>query len=206
MENKIKNVFAQISMDETKMNTIRRELKTKKRIPMWMKAVACAILCLTVLLGIPATRTIIVHAAEKITNIFHTADGGEVIYTESDNGLSVTLSSCVGASYVRVVDDRIYMMVQNKATDVTEYCSENSYYRYELQNDDGSKSVLFIGGSIEKAGYVELLFDSRGKYIFNKMNVPTFEDGSVEAWVNLAMHAEGVPCGDIELDNMLERR
>lgn len=203
MENNIKNTFSKISMDETRMKEIRSSLDQKRGIPMWSRAVACVAICMIAMLSIPATRTMIVNAAESIVSIFYTADGGEMKYEEKGNVLSFAINH-VDSSYVEVCEDKIYMTVGDDKTDVTEYCGQDSYYRHEILNDDGSKSVLFIGGSVEKVGYVELLFDKKGNYVFNKMKVPAFEDGSVEPWVNHAMHSEGVPCGDIEFDNMLE--
>lgn len=204
MEQNIKNVFDKVAMDEDKMVEIRNGLNRKRHLPMWTRAVACMAICVATLLVIPSTRTMIVNAAEKIVQIFHTADGGEVIFEEKDNELLFTISDPEYSSYVDVSGDRIYMTVDNKKIDVTEYCDKESYYRYEIVNDDGSRSVLFIGGSLEKAGFVELLFDKNGKYVFNKMQVPAFQNGTVEPWVSNAMHAEGVPCGDVELDQELE--
>ena len=70
-------------------------------------------------------------------------------------------------------------------------------------NSDGSKSVNLVGGTLDRAGFVELLYDANGKYVFNKMNVPADEDGFVQPWVNNAMNSEGVPTGDPKLDNAL---
>ena len=55
--------------------------------------------------------------------------------------------------------------------DITDSCSDTDYYRYEIANTDGSKSVILIGGTIENNGWVELVFDAKGNYVFNQMNV-----------------------------------
>ncbi len=203
MEQNIKNVFDKISMEGSKMTEIREELEKKRTVPKWTKAVACLAFGIATLLAIPSTRTMIVNAAERLIRSFHTADGGEVIYEEKDNELSFSISYPVDCSYMEISGDKIYLTVEDKKIDVTSYCGENSYYRYEVINSDGSKSVLLIGGSAERAGYVELVFDENGQYVFNKMQVPVINGGDVEPWVDTAMHAEGVPTGNWELDREL---
>ncbi len=203
MEQNIKNVFEKISMEDSKMTEIREELEKKRTVPKWTKAVACLALGIATLLAIPSTRTMIVNAAERLIRSFHTADGGEVIYEEKDNELTFSISYPVDCSYMEISGDKIYLTVEDKKIDVTSYCGENSYYKYEVINSDGSKSVLLVGGSVERAGYVELVFDENGQYVFNKMQVPVINGGDVEPWVDTAMHAEGVPTGNWELDREL---
>lgn len=204
MEENIKKVFDNISMESKKMDEIRVGLHAKRVVPKWSKAVACLAIGVATLFAIPKTRVMIVNAAERLIRSFHTADGGEVIYEEKDNELSFTVSEPIDCSYIEVSGDKIYLTVEDKIIDVTSYCDEKSYYRYEMMNSDGSKSVLFIGGSIERAGYVELVFDENGQYVFNKMQVPFINGNDVEPWVDIAMHSEGVPCGNPELDNELD--
>ena len=63
-------------------------------------------------------------------------------------------------------------------------------------DENGYKHMIFVGGTFEYAGWVELLFDSEGKYITNRMSVP----GDCDTWVELAMDSAGVPTGNPELD------
>ncbi len=205
MEQNVKKVFDKISMDDKKMVEIREGLKQKRKSSKWTRAVACVAIGMATLFVIPSTRAMIVNAAEKFVRIFHTADGGEVIYEETDNEVSFSVSYPLDSTYVEISGDKIYMTVDGQKIDVTEYCDKESYYRYEIVNNNGSKSVLFVGGSLGKVGYVELVFDENGKYVFNKMQVPIINnDGDVEPWVNNAMHGEGVPTGNIELDGNLD--
>ena len=199
MEQIIKETFDRISMDEQKVNEIRECLIKKRRTYSIMKWVACAAVFIAVLLFIPSTRTFIVNAANKVINIFHTANGGEVVYDEADNELSFSITY-PRDSYVKVEGEKIYLTVGDKCIDVTDYCGEDKYYRYEIVNPDGSKNIILVGGTPENAGYVELIYDSNGSYVFNTMDVPCDKDGMAPAWVELAMHNEGVPTGNAELD------
>lgn len=205
MEQSIKRVFNKIYMENNRMDEIREGLHTKRAVSKWSIAVACLAISIATLFVIPSTRAMIVNAAERLVRSFRTADGGEVIYEEKDNELSFTISYPIEYSYMEISGDKIYLTVEDKKIDVTSYCDEKSYYRYEVMNSDGSKSVLFIGGSVERAGYVELVFDENGQYVFNKMQVPVINGDDVEPWVDIAMHAEGVPCGNPELDNELDK-
>lgn len=154
---------------------------------------------MAVLLCIPATRNSIVLAVNYIKQIIHTADGTVVTYEETDNERKFTIENIGDESYTKVEDGRLYFVISNEIIDITDSCSDTDYYRYEITNSDGSKNVILIGGTIENNGWVELVFDVKGNYVFNQMNV----DKNAE-WVNQAMHNEGVPCGDPVLDNLLK--
>ncbi len=205
MERRVQDTFHKITMDETKKEEIRTAIgESRKRNYTWLKCVAGAAACMAILLGVPATRQAIVHAADYVRQIFHTADGGGVEYESTGNELRFSIATG-DREYVRIENDRIYLTVGEEKIDVTEACGEDSYYRYEQVNADGSRSVIFVGGTAEDVGWVELLFDADGNYVFNQMKVPTDEAGMAAGWVNKAMHAEGVPCGDGLLDQELEK-
>ena len=87
--------------------------------------------------------------------------------------------------------------------DITDKCSENSYFRYEIDHSDGSRSVILIGGTVTDNGWIELLFDKDGNYVFSKMKIKTYDAGNAPAWINIAMHNEGTPCGDPLPDSKL---
>ena len=101
------------------------------------------------------------------------------------------------------------MVVGDVKIDVTDQCSETEYYRYEIVKSNGYRNVIFVGGTVEDYGWVELIFDNTGKYITNSMG----GGGSAQTrfdpadnritWMDLAMHSEGVPCGNWDLDKEL---
>lgn len=134
--------------------------------------------------------------AEEIVRRFHGADGSEIMYSESENERTVTIEK-VHADYIKVTDDRVYFVLDDIQIDVTDECGDTSYFRYEIKNADGSRNVIFIGGTVENPGWVELVFDPEGKYVTNRMQIRG-EDN----WSDLAMYNEGVPCGDPELDKL----
>lgn len=199
MENLMKDTFDKIHMDDNKKVEIRASIERRslKRF-LEVKYVACAAICMVVLLCVPATRTAIIQAAVYVKQIFYTADGKQISYEETDNELRFTIETG-DESYTKVENGRLFFVLGNKCIDITNKCSETSYYKHEVVNSDGSRSVILVGGTTISNGWVELLFDADGNYVFNKMNV---EENA--PWVNLAMHNEGVPTGDIQLDKKLK--
>ena len=136
--------------------------------------------------------------ADEIIKRFYSADGSEILYSESENERSVTFEN-VHADYAKVINGRLYFVLGDIQIDVTDECSDTSYYRYEIKNADGSRNVIFIGGTVENPGWVELIFDSEGKYIINRMKIR-----GDDTWSDYAMHNEGVPCGDPVLDGLID--
>ena len=162
-------------------------------------AVAAAVCA--VLLCIPATRTTVSAAIDYLKQTFHLANGGEVIYKESSEGNSISFSitSDDDNGYTKAEDGRLYFVFGNTKEDITDKCGPDKYFRHEIQNSDGSKSVILIGGTPESHGWAELFFDKNGKYIFNNMNVDDYND----PWLDTALNAEGVDSGNPYLDEQL---
>lgn len=148
MENLIKTTFDKLEMDsEAKMTIKNNLLHARKRNYTWMRYAACAATFIAVLFVVPPTRAAIVNAAEYLTHIFHSADGAEIIYEKTDNMVKFSFEIS-DTEYTEVSDGRLYFVLGDVREDVTDLCSESTYYRYELANSDGSKSVIFVGGTV----------------------------------------------------------
>ena len=119
-------------------------------------------------------------------------------YSETENERLVSFEN-VHAEYVKVINERLYFVLGDVQIDVTDECSDTSYYRYEIKNADGSRNVIFIGGTVENVGWVELIFDSDGNYVTNRMQLKGDDN-----WSDQAMHNEGVPCGNPVLDGVVQ--
>lgn len=204
MEEQIRRTFNKIEMNKGRKQEMRMELAgKKKRSYAWIGYAAGMAACAAILFGVPATRTAIVHAADYVRQIFHTAGGTEVVYEDYGSEARFTITQS-DKEYIEVEGDRLYLVINDEKIDVTDQCSEENYYRYEVANAEGGRSVLLVGGTIENPGWIELVFDADGTYVFNQMKVTPDADAQTPAWVNRAMHAEGVPCGDSKLDSELD--
>lgn len=164
------------------------------------KYAAIAAAVCAVLLCIPATRTTVSAAIDYIKQTFHLANGTEVTYEENSEGNSIqfTISTDDDNGYTKVEHGRLYFVIGDTKEDITDKCGPDKYFRHEIKNADGSRSVILIGGTPESCGWAELFFDKNGKYVFNNMHVEDYND----PWLNDALNAEGVDCGDPYLDDL----
>jgi hypothetical protein len=209
MENQFKNTYGKIRIDEgrrTEMETVIGSKKNKNAI--WIRSSLAVVGLIAVLFIIPATRTEIVNAASRIISVF-TANGQEITVEQRTNESVAVVNDVDEKGYALVENGRLYFVLGDIKTDVTDQCSETSYYRYEIVNSDGSRNVIFVGGTVVDYGWVELIFDNTGKYITNSMGgggsaQTRFEpEDNKITWKELAMYNEGVPCGNWDLDKEL---
>lgn len=175
--------------------------RSGRRLARIGKYVAIAAAVCAVLLCIPATRTTVSAAIDYIKQTFHLANGTEVTYEENSEGNSIqfSISTDDDNGYTKVENGRLYFALGDTKEDITDKCGPDKYFRHEIKNDDGSHSVILIGGTPESCGWAELFFDKNGKYVFNNMHVEDYKD----PWLDNAMNAEGVDTGNPYLDNDL---
>ncbi len=206
MENQFKSTYGKISLDSDRKSEMEAAIgKTKNKNRVGISSVAVAAATIVILMVIPTTRTQIVNAATRLIRVF-TANGQEITVEQLPNESVVSIDYDENKDYTLVQDGRLYLVIGNTKIDVTDQCSYTEYYRYEIVNSDGSRNVIFVGGTVENPGWVELIFDSAGNYVANHMNIKDSNnsmDDDPNAWFNRSMHNEGVPCGVWELDKKL---
>ncbi len=76
-----------------------------------------------------------------------------------------------------VRDGRVYFTLDN--SDITEYCSETTYFRYDFTDEQGISHVILVGGEIDSIGWTEILFLEDGKRLSHS-NLIT--DGNPPTW------------------------
>lgn len=81
-------------------------------------------------------------------------------------------------SMAEVRDGRVYFTLDN--SDITEYCSETTYFRYDFTDEQGVSHVFLIGGELDTIGWTEILFFEDGKRISHS-NYMTENDNPL-AW------------------------
>lgn len=201
MENQFKHTYNKIRIDEGRRTEIEAVIgRTKDKGKAWIGTLAAAAAAIVVLMAIPSTRTQIVNAATNLIKVF-TAGGQEITVEQLPNESVVSIDYDENKEYTLVENGRLYLVVGDVKIDVTDQCSETDYYRYEIVNNDGSKNVIFIGGTVNNPGWVELIFDASGNYITNHMRITGYDPETEPCiWQEQAMHNEGVPCGNWELD------
>ncbi len=197
-----------VTMSQENKNSIRAKLaeqsqtgRSRQKLVRIGKYAAIAAAVCAVLLCIPATRTTVSAAIDYIKQTFHLANGTEVTYEENSEGNSIqfTISTDDVNGYTKVENGRLYLVLGDTKKDITDQCGPDKYFRHEIKNADGSHSVILIGGTPESCGWAELFFDKNGKYVFNSMNVEDYND----PWLDEALNAEDVDCGNPYLDDEL---
>lgn len=160
-------------------------------------AVAAVATLVFMMMVIPTTRAGIVKAAEYIQKMFTSAKGDNIIVEERDDCISVTydISAFAEDKYMEISGDRIYFVLNDIRIDITDKCSENTYFRYDHVAPNGMTHIIFVGGPIDNLGWAEFIFDEDGNYINNLMSIPSGSDWLYDAEVSI-----GVPTGDYNMD------
>ena len=168
--NALKETFDQVVMDDSRKEQMRGMLsKRKASHPMWINVAAGLAAAIAILMIVPVTRTAIVKAAGKILSGFKTKSGTSV-------EVSVTEGTVGDAEYIhgqfeikdeaidlaKVKDGRLYLVMDDEWTDVTDQCSATEYYRREINNDDGSREVIYIGGTVDDYCWIDFYYPAEG--------------------------------------------
>ena len=153
----MKDTFDKVVMDEERQEEIRAALIGKKRAKKtWLAPLVAVAATIAVIMIVPYTRAVVVRAAgEILRNITVIHNGRTLKYTEESeivvDGKTVrnfTLDYNVesGYSYAQVKDNRLYFVLDDKWTDITDVCSEDKYIRYEEKGDDLGKDLVNDAG------------------------------------------------------------
>ena len=154
------NIIGEV--DEQKVAAAGMAMNTKKKSrPVWVKWGAMAA-CLLLLVGFTFAPLIV-----KMIN------GRTVEWDENHLFTSGTANSMV-----EVIDGRVYFTLDN--TDITEYCSATTYFRYDFTDEQGISHVFLIGGEIDTIGWTEILFFEDGKRLSHSDLIT--EDGNPPVW------------------------
>ena len=86
--------------------------------------------------------------------------------------------SGVANDMAEVRDGRVYFTLDN--SDITEYCSETTYFRYDFVDEQHIAHVILVGGEIDSIGWTEILFFEGGKRLSH--SALQTQDGNEPAW------------------------
>ena len=155
----MKETLDKIVMDEERKDEIRNTLLQRKRAQhTWVKVAAAVAAVICAVMIIPFTRNKVLQAAENIFKPIRSKNGMELDldFDENHNFVSATVNG-EPKDYLKVVDDRLIFEINSETIDVTDSCSDEEFYRYVIKNDDGSCNVIYLGGTIESYGWLELI-------------------------------------------------
>lgn len=193
--------MAQIDSDAVRDNISHMESKKGYRGGRAWKYAVSAAAVIALLLCFPQVRSFAGSAVQKFI-AFTFSDGTKGEICEDETARIVSIEIAENESFFTVENGKVYFTFDGNHKDITDFLGADKSFRYEKTLKSG-KSVIFIGGEPGKYGRCELVFDAEGNYITNRMNVPAESDMSTPEWLKNAMHGEGVPCGDPQLDKLL---
>lgn len=143
-----------------------------------------------------AVMTIIVMAGAAYAytggSIFWNLTGGWTeygVYNEDNTYIIHTFDTENTSKPTEVRDGRIYFVLDGSDTDITDYCSKDSYYSYEQIDDDGYRHVILVGGTADDIGWAEWILDQNGIYVggtatlyINSPQKPTWLEAAEEEY------------------------
>ena len=190
----MKDTFDKIVMDEEKKEEILRELQETKPVKhrRWVPVVAGLAAAALILTAVPYTRKAIVRAAEEILSKFRTPSN--LSYNVEIDSESIIIEALAEDGDIedlaQVKDGRLYFVLNGVWTDVTDKCSATEYYRHEIKNDDGTRNVIFIGGTVNDFGWWETTFvdGENGQEVVLSIGKANFQS----EWMKKAFAEEGL--------------
>lgn len=151
MNNKLKKTFSQIEMDPARHAAIRDDLlalrRTKEENIMHPRSKRLALIC-----ALAALFILLCGFTYAVSHIpFFT--GPEV-----RAGRNYIATAC-DPNYVtppaKIVDGRIIFTLDGSNRDITSFCSETDYYRYDAVDALGIPHYIIVGGTPDNWGYME---------------------------------------------------
>lgn len=90
---------------------------------------------------------------------------------------------------IEVRDGQIYFVLDGSNTNITDKCSEKTYYQYETVDHNGYRHVVLIGGTPDDVGMAEYIWDASGTFRGSNASYNASEE---PAWLTSAREALGV--------------
>jgi hypothetical protein len=66
---------------------------------------------------------------------------------------------------VELRDGQVYFVLDGSGTNITGYCTEETYYLYERVDDSGYRHAVLIGGTPDNLGWAEFVWDENGGFV-----------------------------------------
>lgn len=103
--------------------------------------------------------------------------GGGIVRGQNENGdRFISMDTGFVSDPVRIEDGQIYFILDGSNANITNQCSDSSYYKYETTNNAGYRSVVIIGGTADNIGMAEFIWDKNDEFIGNNASYKTEEE------------------------------
>ncbi len=116
--------------------------------------------------------------------------GGQIEEGKDANGDNyISMDTGFVNDPIEVRDGQIYFVLDGSNTNITDQCSETTYYQYETVDKNGYRHVVLIGGTPDDIGMAEYIWDESGT--FSGSNA-SYNHSKEPAWLTAAQEALGV--------------
>jgi len=193
MKSNYKRTFDAVNLSPERQNQMRTELfsrfseKQKEDNTMNIKSISkprkafivvAAMLAFTLLVGFTFGNQIIQLLGGGRIETGTDGDGNS--YTSIDMGFE--------ADPVEIRDGQVYFVLDSSDENITDYCTETTYYQYEQIADNGYRHVVAIGGTPDNLGWAEFVWDESGDFIGGNA---TTNEANAPIWLAHAQEALG---------------
>jgi beta-lactamase regulating signal transducer with metallopeptidase domain len=98
-------------------------------------------------------------------NIIQLLGGGRIEsgMDSADNHYASVDTSFV-SDPVEVRNGQVYFVLDGSGTNITSYCTEETYYLYEQTADNGYRHAVLVGGAPDNLGWAEFVWDESGGF------------------------------------------
>lgn len=154
MRDDYNRVFEKVQLPPERRAEIRATLsarlaETKKEENFMYKKSTTFRTLAVALVAILATLLVSFTFGEKVVKLL---SGGQLILGGGAGSGSMAMEG-FSRDPVEVRDGRIYFTLDGSDLDITDQCSESSYYQYEIVGEDGTRQVVVVGGTPEDLGF-----------------------------------------------------
>ena len=127
----------------------------------WKLHKVAACFATVMLMGVLSFGTAFAASADFREAVIGFFTGGFVEQGVDEQGYySVYFHGAGNSDPITVRDGQIYFVMDSSEINITEQCSETTYYSYETTDADGNYHVILVGGTPDNAGWAELVFEN----------------------------------------------
>lgn len=161
---------------KVKCNLIKEEPVLRKNFSIRTAVVAAVLVLSLALVGFAYGNQII-----QLLGGGHIEEGKDA---NGDNYISIDTGFVNDPIEVR--DGQIYFVLDGSNTNITDQCSEKTYYQYETVDNEGYRHVVLIGGTPDDVGMAEYIWDANGTF---KGSNASYNSSEEPAWLASAREA-----------------
>ncbi len=166
-------------IQKVKCNLIKEEPVLRKKFSVRTAVVAAVLISSLALAGFAYGSQII-----QLLGGGHIEEGKDA---NGDNYISMDMGFVNDPVEVR--DGQIYFVLDGSNANITDQCSEKTYYQYETVDNNGYRHVVLIGGTPDDVGMAEYIWDANGTF---KGSNASYNSSEEPAWLASAREALGV--------------